>query len=770
MTIPNSIQFPNSFDNNDNLFLVRDSMRLVLAEDYMPGDTSITIIPGTDIMALFSDTGLITLTEQCSEAEERAISFYYGSKTDTTFDQLELLDGFTDSIKPKNITNVTQNVMAEHHNNLKNALIEIQKFAGKKGQAPIKPLEGTMEQRITYLRNIALVPKAWFKVDKTVGLAPLTVTFTDQSFRLGTDGTSQTVTHLWDFGDNTGPSIIEYVEDTEVPSNITNVVVNDPDGQTIIKTYTKPGFYTVTLTVENDFGQDTVVFTDIINAKFPAPQLATINLIPRTGQSLVRTGLPSSGPYVDQTPVIRAAINTIIDIEIPNTNGTPNINPITPIGEPTRTYAGEEVDGYNIPIDPIINYTWNLSDDLSHGNSVKARAVFSVGGVYDLNLRADTTFGSYRITSYQDCFDIVERVNLWLWTYTPDQLGVRANEFGLLSETFKATQTQTYTLLVNDDFLTAPNLSQKLREFKRNVGFSQITSVSSGNNGSGIIYYASGRAVADSPAVEKIHLESFNGFLKVYTSSKFLFRPWNWVDLPSPSRVYFVLGSLPTTIIPPNTSPTNQVKDSFEYSSYLFDATPPTFTINNYKNNAQELQNNEVSYDSLGEPKQGHMSVYRSCWHESAGYFMRNQGVEQFFRMRSFYRTEGNTSNEFVNLRKLPDMPGSSRVEGQLVSLRSGVYFFTNSGAVAAYNPTTGVWGTGGPGVNSAAYRLLQDNTVIGFDDPQQTFLCASDSDQVAYLSFDYSNKAFIKFSEVDTTFSSVTSRPSGSQWNMAIF
>jgi hypothetical protein len=164
------------------------------------------------------------------------------------------------------------------------------------------------------------------------------------------------------------------------------------------------------------------------------------------------------------------------------------------------------------------------------------------------------------------------------------------------------------------------------------------------------------------------------------------------------------------------------------------------------------------------------MSVYRSCWKDDAGFFLRNQGTGTFFRIKSFYRTSGNTSEPFINIKKLPDMTGSSKVEGQLVALSTGVYFFSNSGAVAAYNPTTGVWGTGGPGVNSPAFKALQDSTVSGFDSESQTLLAASDGDKLAYLSFDYSAKAFIKFNETDTTFSSVTSRPSGDQWNMTIF
>jgi PKD repeat protein len=613
-----------------------------------------------------------------------------------------------------------------------------------------------MEQRISYLRKLALVPKAWFRVNKNIGLAPLTVEFEDQSFRLATDGGAcpKPVTRMWDFGDNTGPSIITIEEETEVPSNITDVLVIDPDGGKIKKTYTKPGIYTVKLTVTNEFGSDTVIFDDLINARFPAPEFAVIEIIQRSGQILT-PGEPDGGPYTTP-PKIRAAANSIIDVTIPN-----GINLAT-----GRTYGGEAVDGTNTPIDPITDYTWSFSDDLTHNNSSSARAVFSVGGFYDLNLRVDTKFGAYRITSYQDSFDIVEKVNLWLWTYN-DPYAVSSSEFGLISETFKTKSTASLTLDINESFLTGqPNETQQKREFRRNNGFAQRGSATSGAGGVGILYWASGRNPMASPTTEQIFMSEFNGFVGTYNTKPSLARPWNWVGMASSEKLYFILGGI-TGSIPPNTSPTNQVKDMMRLNDLVFSSS--VLSAANYKNGADELMNNEVSYN-MGVPDQGHMSVYRSTWHNDTGYFLRNEGVGSFFRIKSFYKTSGVSSEPFMDIRKLPDMAGAARVEGQLVSLSQGVYFFSNSGAVSAYNPTSGIWGIGGPGANSSAFRLLQDTTVVGFDDANQTLLAASDNDRVAYLSFDYSPKAFIKFNETDTTFSSVTSRPAGTQWQMAIF
>ena len=765
--------FPDGFDSNLNLYQVHDGLRVVLSEDYNPGDVSIQVLGSEEMMRRFNNNGIITLTEQCSEPELRAISFSYTERTLDSFLGLQLLSGFTDVPKPKTITNVTQNVMSAHHNNLKDAVLAIQQFAGIKGEVGTKPLEGTMEQRINYLRKIVLQPKAWFKVDKTVGLYPLTVKFTDQSFRLGTDGNTINLQFLWDFGDNTS-SVISMVSYTSVvPSTISNVLVSDLDGGDIIKTYTEPGIYSVKLTVTNDFGSDSVTFNDLISARFPAPGPACVTFTAKSNQIITNAGVPSGGPYTT-VPVIRAPVNSIIDMYIPSSPPTGNPN------TPGISYAGEQLDGLGNPRDPVITYTWNLSDDIPHSNASFARAVFSVGGVYDMVLRCDTEFGSYRITTYEDSFDIVEKLNLYLWIYDSDDptLTTRSasvSEFGLLSETFKSLKT-TLPINTDEDFLTSQNNAiQQKKEFHRNAGFAQTTNLGSGNGGKGVAYWASGRSSASSVLTEEIKSSEFNGFTLTYASGFTkalgpLYRPWNWLSFASTKRLWFLLGSIPSAYTP-FTSPTNQRKDSVDLTNLIADNPGADFDPTNYKNGADELQTNEYSsFDGGGEPVEGNFSVYRSVWHVDSGYILRNESTGDFFRIRSFYKTSGNTSNPVIDIRKLPDMGGSARLEGQLLSLSQGLYFFSNSGAIAAYSPTAGVWGTGGPGINSPAFRALQDTTDTNFDDSSQRLLGASDSDKIAYLSFDYSPNVFIKFNEVSTTFSSVTPRPAGSQWNMTIF
>src|SRR5690606_19937314 len=103
--------------------------------------------------------------------------------------------------------------------------------------------------------------------------------------------------------------------------------------------------------------------------------------------------------------------------------------------------------------------------------------------------------------------------------------------------------------------------------------------------------------------------------------------------------LYFILGGV-TSTISPNTSPTNQTKHVLNLSTLV--TSSATFGNSNYKNGADELQNNLVTYDESGEPLQGHMSVYRTTWKDDTGFLLRNDGVGAFFRLRAFYKTSGN--------------------------------------------------------------------------------------------------------------------------------
>lgn len=762
MTIPVSSLYPDAFDSDTNLYEVHDGLRLRLAEDYTPGDTSITVEGDIELLNRFSPTGQITLTEQCSEVDKRAISFYYSS-VDTeegTFSGLELLPNFTDVAKLKRITNITQNVMAAHHNNLKDAIIAIQEFLGIEGTIDTEPFGETLEGRINFLRKLVLTPRAWFSVNKRVGIVPLTCEFRDQSFRLGTDGTAGNITLTWDFGDSDTSviSLVSIISVTdEVPGGYENYLVLDEDGGTVRKTYVNPGLYTVKLTARNDFGEDTCIFEDLIQARVAAPDPAVIRFTPITASQASTPGVPPDGPYTTP-PRIRSPINEIITIEVPQGENA---------ATPDISFAGELLNDSGTPFDPVDAYTWGISDDLLHTNSRLTKALFSIGGIYDLKLRVDTEFGGYRITSYEDCIDIVESTNLWLWVFN-DTDTVRHYEYGLISETFKTTTATSLTIDRDDSFLDDEvNSTQQKREFNRNVGFAQRGTISSGKKGNCLLYWASGRGASDPVASEEIKFTEFEGFSGTYITRDPITRPWNWVSFSSTSQSFFAFGAV-TSSPTPNTSPTNTQTDGLNLTTFA--VTTDVFIEDDLESGADELLDNPSAFDSEGATVYGHFSVYRPAVKDGVGYFGRNDGVGPFFRIKSFYRLEGTVGTPFQTIRKLQDIQGPTKTECALTDLISGIFLINNSGSISAWNNDTETWSTGGPGVNSVVYRSIQDTTVSGFDNAANTLLLTSDGDRRAYISFDYSENTFLKFSQIDLTFTSLGSRPEGNQFIMEVY
>jgi hypothetical protein len=701
--------FPEFFDDNSNLYLVHDALRLKLADDYNPGDTFISIEPDP-LFDIFPPSGVITLTEQCSDIQNRAISFEYSSKGTNTFEGLVLSDDFADVVKPKRITNVTLNVIDKHHNQLKDAIIAIEGYVGVKGETGSLPLEGTLEERINYLRKLVLKPKAWFTTDKHIGILPLTINFKDFSTR-------QPLLWVWDFGDGD----IQEIErsDTVLNGNITKI-------------YNTPGRYDVTLTVTNDYGVNSITIPNIVTARIEAPDESSIDFIPTAAQ------IYSGG-------VIRSRINQLITTVIDSN--------------------GEQ------PLDSIINYVWEFGDDLEHGSRETETASYSIGGIYDVKLKTETELGGYRVTTFEDSVDIVEKFNIWHFIFDSSQSLTDTTktsyvyEFGLLSETYKAAHVSSSLTVTRDaGFLAGvDNEDQQYREFRRNNGFSPKTLTSSGDQGDALVFWAEG--APDTSSDQYIRFREFNGFDNSWTTPNVggddkINRYWNWLCLNSGSNLYFLFGAPgPDPFIG---SPTNQEFKTVDLSSYSVDDL--TFTVSNYQNNASELMTN------VGSGTGGDFSVYRGTWKDSSGYILRNDGTGPFFRIKSFYRTEGTISLPLQLIRKLTDMPGSTKFEGQMVNLSQGIYFFNNTGEVVVYNPSTNTWGVGGPGVNSPDFTKLQDTDVTDYDSAYNTLIAVSDESTNAYLFFDYSPRAQIKFNETDLTFTTLPVRPSGEQFMAGLY
>jgi PKD repeat protein len=711
--------YPTSLDTDAELHLVHDSLRVKLAEDYNPGDVSLTV-DDTAALAKFPPTGIITLTEQCNfDVTLRAISFTYTGKSSTGFVGLELLPEFTDVAKPKRLTNVTMNVVADHHNSLKDALINIEEFAGKRGDISTTPLTGSMEARINYLRKLVLKPKAWLTVNSRVGIVPFTISIKDLSLRAPTQ-------YVYDFGDSTTQTL----NFAFVPGQAEGTADVAPTPGDVTKTYTVPGVYDLTLTVTNPYGTDTIVLPNYIQARTLAPDEATIEFDPSPTQQLIGG-------------VLKTKANVPVDMAV--------------------------LDNGEQSSDPIVSYSWSMSDDVPHSSGSHAEGLWSLGGLYDIKLRANSTFGSFRITTFPQVVDVVENTNVWMGIFDPSAMStavtknLQMHEFGLLCETFKTRTATSLSVSRNSAFLTGqPSEDQQKREFRRNNGFTPRSLVTSGDQGASILYWSEG--AADYSSSQVIRFAEYSGFTDTFSApnisgtSNYLTRSWNWLSLNSPSSIYFMFGTRPG-------SPTDITDTDLQIVDLsTLTVGGQTLRPEMFQNGAGELTSN------VGDGIDGEFSVYRTCWRNSTGFIARNDGTGQYFRIKSFYRTEGVLGDPMRVIRKLPDVPGDTKHEGQLVSLSNGVYFFNNTGEVAVYNPTTNVWSTGGPGVGSPAFSSLQDSSVVNFDSPANSLIANGDGNHNAYLSFDYTNSSFLKFSEIDLTFSKLPDRPSGEQFNMTVY
>ena len=748
--IPASSDYPNNFDTDDNLFLVHDSLRVRLIEDYNPGDRSIAIEGAPEITNRFPPTGIITLTEQCSEIDKRAISLYYSSRTQNSFDNLELLPEFEDVIKPKKITNVTMNVLDKHHNYLKDALISVESFLGIKGQTDIEPFGETITGRLNFLQNLVYKPRAWFNIDTRLGIVPLEVNFKEDSYRKG----KGEITYIWS---------------TKLSTSNNWQIINTTNEDAIQSyTYLTPGIYDVKLTIENSFGEDTVIFEKAITAKIFAPEEAKINFIPKTTQKYTE-GDPINGPPYTSFPKIRSTTNTFIDLEIPEGE-----NP----AKPGYSYKGELLSS-GTPIDPIVEYSWSLGDELVHSNSNSTRASYSIGGYYDLILRVDTEFGSYRITKYENSIDIIENQNLWFFNLknqtSIDGGELECWEFGLIGETFKKLGASTINLDRNNSFLdtysdssfNSQTETRAKKEFSKNVVFAPQGTISSGDRGNSLLFWASGGV---SLVNQEIKIRRYNAFDDTYLSlDSITNRTWNWASLVSSDFVYFILGQSDSVL--PNTNKANPVRTDYNLTTNS-STDPISLNISNFENGAEELLDHPSFFNSEGVPTNGYFATYRTAWKDSTGYILRNSSVNEFFRISDFYKTNGNLSSPYNTLTRLPDMSGVTKTEGELVNLSSGVFFFNNSGEISAWNDFSLTWEVGRANSSSISFRSLQDSNISGFDNKSNTLLAASDGDRLAYLSFDYSRNTFVKFNGTDLTFSTAGSgvRPLGKQLKLGIY
>jgi PKD repeat protein len=211
--------FPAAIDDKTSLYQATNNSETTLKQSLLFSSSVIIVNDNTN----FPATGLLRIGPPPGTAGESEF-IYYGVKGVGFFK--DLIRGFANTRRTTWPTSsyVTNSVMAEHHNAIKDALINIQKKLGVK----TSPADGSMTAMLNDLEIKFLSPKPAFRAFPKKGPAPLTVTF--QNYSLG-----ENIRYVWDFGD--GTSIDESPTHTFTQEGIYSVklnVVTENGGQGII--------------------------------------------------------------------------------------------------------------------------------------------------------------------------------------------------------------------------------------------------------------------------------------------------------------------------------------------------------------------------------------------------------------------------------------------------------------------------------------------------------------------------------------------------------
>jgi PKD repeat protein len=174
-------EYPVALDDRDTLYEVKNNAETVLTQGvsysgkyFVVNDTS-----------TFPAKGLINVGTEL---------VYYGTKTGDSSGGTfrDLVRGFAGSRRNAWPTGtvVANSVMAEPHNALKDAIINIERNIGLEEEPDTTSLNGILKS----LETRYLSPKPIFRASPITGPAPLTVKF--QNFSTG-----NSIRYLWDFGD-----------------------------------------------------------------------------------------------------------------------------------------------------------------------------------------------------------------------------------------------------------------------------------------------------------------------------------------------------------------------------------------------------------------------------------------------------------------------------------------------------------------------------------------------------------------------------------------
>lgn len=203
--------FPEALDDKETLYEASNNSSVLLKQT-LTYSGKIVIVENT---SGFPDNGIIRIGSAPGEAGEFEM-IYYDTRTTNTFQNLKRGHaGSRHSYWVGGGQNYVSNVVSsEHHNAIKDAIINMEVDCGTEKSPAAASLNGILKsQEIRFL-----APKPLFRAFPIKGVPPLKVRF--QNFTTG-----HIIRHLWDFGDG-GTSLEESPNHTYLTEGVYTVKLN----------------------------------------------------------------------------------------------------------------------------------------------------------------------------------------------------------------------------------------------------------------------------------------------------------------------------------------------------------------------------------------------------------------------------------------------------------------------------------------------------------------------------------------------------------------
>lgn len=288
--------FPEALDDFESLYRAVNNAKIPLKQTLTYNSKRIIV----EDTSAFPPNGIIRLGGDIG-VESQYEEVYYASKTTNTFE--DLIRGFCgtqQSTWPSNTTYISNAVFAEHHNALKDALINMEIDCGVRDFPDATSLNGILKaQEVRFL-----APKPLFRAFPIKGPPPLTVRF--QNFSTG-----HVARFLWDFGDG-GSSLDKSPIYTYVSEGVYSVKLNVATTIGAQGVATKIGY----ITVSND---ESLPFFYVESVDNP------YSIQTATAQSLT----PKTFTFVDQSQGAIVQRNWIFGDGNTYTQQDPDIHDIT---------------------------------------------------------------------------------------------------------------------------------------------------------------------------------------------------------------------------------------------------------------------------------------------------------------------------------------------------------------------------------------------------------------------------------------------------------